>query len=115
MKFAWSWNRKIKKLPASATLNSTERMTRGVADPLNLRQKKARLELRRNFFSIRVMEHWIKVPYDLKRAKSVEAFKLSCRQYRKQNAESHRSTDARHEDQPGLLRVNYQVKQVTSK
>ena len=64
-------------------VNSSERMTRGVADPLNLKQRKARLELRRNFFSIRVVEQWNKVPYDLKRAQSVQAFKSGYRQYRK--------------------------------
>ena len=64
-------------------VNSSERMTRGVADPLNLKQKRARLELRRNFFSLRVVEHWNKVPYDLKRVNSVKAFKSGYKQFRK--------------------------------
>ncbi len=55
-------------------LNS-ERVTRRAADPLNLAQGRSRLDLRRNFFSQRVIAGWNAVPPELKRARTVLAFK----------------------------------------
>ena len=43
-----------------------QRATRNSADPLNLRVNHGRLEIRRNFFSVRVIESWNKIPSDLK-------------------------------------------------
>ncbi len=54
---------------------TAERLTRRAADPLNLVRGRSRLELRRNFFSQRVIENWNKVPEALKRARTVDAFK----------------------------------------
>lgn len=57
--------------------------TRAVADPLNLVQNRSRLDLRRNFFSQRVIEHWNRIPASLKMAANVEAFKRGYKKLRK--------------------------------
>jgi hypothetical protein len=49
--------------------------TRQDADPLNLKQKPARLEIKRNFFTQRVVKKWNAIPSDVKRAKNVNMFK----------------------------------------
>jgi hypothetical protein len=43
-----------------------QRATRNSADPLNLRVNHGRLEIKRNFFGVRVIESWNKIPSDLK-------------------------------------------------
>jgi hypothetical protein len=48
---------------------------RSATGPLNLRQQAAGLEVRRNFFSIRVVEEWNKIPSTIKMASSVTSFK----------------------------------------
>jgi ribonuclease P/MRP protein subunit RPP40 len=58
----------------------TGRATRSADDPLNLRPKTTRLEIRRNFFSSRVIESWNQVPSTMKNAKTVGGFK---REYKK--------------------------------
>ncbi len=63
-------------------VNSNGRVTRGVADPLNLVQKRARLDLRRNFFSQRIVADWNKVPAQLKMARNAAAFKAGYRAHR---------------------------------
>ncbi len=40
----------------------SERVTRSSANPLNLRMKHVRMELRRNFFSVRVIDSWNAIP-----------------------------------------------------
>ena len=52
-----------------------QRTTRAAADPLNLRGAAARSEIRRNFFSQRVVNSWNRIPADLKAAKTAEAFR----------------------------------------
>ena len=52
-----------------------QRMTRGNAHPLSLKQQRARLEVRRNFFSQRVVESWNKIPTVIKDTKNVSSFK----------------------------------------
>ena len=47
------------------------RQTRGNAHPLSLRQERSRLEVRRNFFSQRVVDGWNKVPAVIKYVKTV--------------------------------------------
>ena len=42
------------------------RATRTTADPLNVRVKHGRLEVRRNFFTVRVTEQWNQVPMNIK-------------------------------------------------
>jgi len=55
--------------------SEANRATRRTADPLNLMQQPARLDIRRNFYSSRVVERWNEVPASLKQDKSVNAFK----------------------------------------
>jgi hypothetical protein len=45
------------------------------ADELNLKQKPARLDVRRNFFSQRIVKKWNEIPGEVKRAKNVTSFK----------------------------------------
>jgi hypothetical protein len=49
-------------------VNMSVRTTRSAADPLNLKAQPARLAIRRNFFSNRVIEPWNLVPSELKNA-----------------------------------------------
>jgi hypothetical protein len=49
--------------------------TRQDADELNLKQKPARLDVRRNFFSQRIVKKWNELPGEVKRAKNVTSFK----------------------------------------
>ena len=58
--------------------------TRNATGPMNLRHQAARLEVRRNFFSQRVVENWNKVPTNIKVACTVNSFK---RGYKKHRAE----------------------------
>ena len=55
------------------------RVTRMAADPHSLRLPPARLELRRNFFTCRVVEKWNNLPIEVKCAKNVRQFKLAYR------------------------------------
>ena len=58
------------------------RVTRVAADNLNVRVKNGRLELRRNFFSVRVATLWNNVPPLIKRAASAHAFKQQYKRFR---------------------------------
>ena len=58
------------------------RATRATADPLNIKVKHGRLEVRRNFFTIRVTEQWNRVPRDIKNQKTVDSFKNAYAKYR---------------------------------
>ncbi len=51
------------------------RATRQAADPCNIRPGTARLEVRRNFFSQRVVADWNRIPPEIKMSNSVESFK----------------------------------------
>jgi hypothetical protein len=63
-----------------------ERATRSSDGPLNLRQRHARLEVRRNFFSNRVVESWNQVPSDAKNARNAGMFKRLYRAHREAQA-----------------------------
>lgn len=52
-----------------------QRETRQSSDPLNLVKPRARLDIRQNFFSIRVVDKWNSLPSQIKSAKSINAFK----------------------------------------
>jgi hypothetical protein len=62
----------------------THRATRSADNPLNLRLKASGLEVRRHFFSNRVVEDWNLVPSTVKNARTVSAFKKA---YKKLRAE----------------------------
>jgi len=63
-------------------VDTSVRTTRSAADPLNLRAQPARLDIRRNFFSNRVIEPWNLVPSELKNARTVGFFKRAYRRHR---------------------------------
>jgi hypothetical protein len=56
--------------------------TRSATGPLNLRHQAARLEVRRNFFSLRVVEEWNRIPSTIKMASSVNSFKNKYKKHR---------------------------------
>ncbi len=58
------------------------RTTRSTADPYNLRVKHGRLDPRRNFFRIRVIEDWNRIPAEVKRVDNSESFKATYRTQR---------------------------------
>ena len=56
--------------------NNSERInTRLHSDPLNLVKKRSNLEIRKNFFTERVVEHWNSLPMSLKNAPTLKNFK----------------------------------------
>ena len=57
------------------------RETRAAADPHSLRMPPARLDLRRNFFSHRVVERWNNLPSAVKDSKNVKQFKMAYRRH----------------------------------
>jgi hypothetical protein len=57
------------------SVTETGRATRSAADPLNLRPQQSRLEIRRHFFSQRVVEGWNGTSAELKQAVSVKNLK----------------------------------------
>ena len=62
------------------------RTTRLAADPLNVRVPSARLELRRNFFSVRICDKWNNLPSEVKNSKNVHQFKRAYRHYQSTRA-----------------------------
>jgi hypothetical protein len=60
------------------------RSTRSAADPLNIVVRSGRLDLRRNFFSIRVIESWNEIPPDLKAVESAARESARYKQLRAQ-------------------------------
>ncbi len=59
-----------------------ERATRRSDGPPNLRPRPARLDVRRNFFSNRVVESWNQIPSNVKNARNVGMFKRLYRTHR---------------------------------
>jgi len=59
------------------------RATRSTDDPLNVRPKAARLEIRKIFFSSRVTDSWNKIPMShVKNVRTVSGFKRSYKKHR---------------------------------
>jgi hypothetical protein len=58
-------------------------VTRANADPLNIRPQKGNLDLRKHFFSNRVINEWNKLPFDVKSICSPNKFKIALRKWRK--------------------------------
>ena len=54
---------------------NAERATRSRDGLLNLKPRAARLEVRRNFFSNRVVDSWNQIPSEVKNARTVSMFK----------------------------------------
>ena len=55
--------------------DSDRRNTRGMSSPLNIVPRRARLDMRQNFFSNRVVPHWNELPNDLREMAGLDAFK----------------------------------------
>ena len=53
----------------------TQRDTRASADPLNLRTSLTRLDIRKNFFTNKVIREWNALPLDIKSIPKLDAFK----------------------------------------
>jgi hypothetical protein len=51
--------------------------TRLTADPLNIKPKRGRLEVRRNFFTVRVIDEWNRIPANIKARKTASSFKAA--------------------------------------
>jgi hypothetical protein len=66
-------------IPAS---EGQARVTRMGADPLNVRQQASRLDIRKQFYSQRVVDAWIKVPTDIKNSVTVSSFKMAYKKHR---------------------------------
>lgn len=64
--------------------SSIHRSTRSTADPMNIKVKSGRLELRRQFFSVRVINDWNKIPEELKRMESAARFRACYKKLRAQ-------------------------------
>jgi hypothetical protein len=52
-------------------------LTRQAADPLNVKIPAARLDLRKNFFSVRVCDKWNSLPSEIKNSENVKIFMTS--------------------------------------
>jgi hypothetical protein len=63
-------------------MDQAGRATRSTDDPLNVRLKAARLEVRKNFFSSRVTENWNYNLSHVKNVKTVSGFKRSYKNHR---------------------------------
>ena len=61
------------------------RATRSTADPLNVRVRHGRLDVRMYFFTVRVTEAWNMVPADIKNSRTCSSFKASYARHRKDN------------------------------
>ena len=57
------------------------RATRLAADPWTVRVPAARLDLRKNFFTVRTSVRWNRLPLEVRASKSVNAFKNAYRRY----------------------------------
>jgi hypothetical protein len=69
-------------------VDTSVRMTRSAADPLNLKPQAARLEIRRHLFSNRVVEGWNLIPSELRNARTVHFFKSVYRKHRAELVET---------------------------
>jgi hypothetical protein len=58
------------------------RATRNADCPLNLRQRAARLKVRKNFFSNRAIDNWNLIPSEVNKARTVTSFKRSFKNQR---------------------------------
>ncbi len=55
------------------------RATRSTTDPYNLKVRLSRQDQRRNFFSIRIIEEWNRIPAEVKRMDKSETFRATYR------------------------------------
>jgi hypothetical protein len=60
--------------------------TRSITDPLNIKFSTGRLEVRRNFFSVRVIQSWNVIPIEIRQRTSPESFKRAYKAHREATA-----------------------------
>ena len=65
-------------------------VTRRTADSLNLAPPRCRLDLRKNSFAVRVVEHWNGLDYETKRLPTVKRFKNAIKNTQEQGARPYR-------------------------
>ena len=65
-----------------------DRVTRLSGDPLNLKLIRANTEIRRNFFSHRVVNAWNQIPTTIKNARTTSSFKSQFNNYMLQQQQS---------------------------
>jgi hypothetical protein len=63
-----------------------DRITRANSDPLNVKSRGGRLEIRKNFFSNRVASHWNAVPADIKMLPDTKKFKTAFNRWSQTNS-----------------------------
>ena len=63
------------------------RVTRATSHPLNVRVRHGRLDVRRNFFSVRTSGPWNDIPGHIKDQKTVTGFKTEYAKYRQHVAQ----------------------------
>ena len=70
-------NRKVDVLPSTyfERFDENAKQTRIASDPMNIRKPQFNLEIRKNFFSIRVIDKWNSLPDSIKKATSLNQFK----------------------------------------
>ncbi len=87
-------------------------MTRNGADPFNIKAKTGRLEVRRQFFSMRVINDWNNIPADMKSRPGTASFKAAHKKLRARPA--HPATPMSSTvTLPGSPRTILQVKEVS--
>jgi hypothetical protein len=59
--------------------SGTAHATRSRADPLNIKCKTGRLKIRRNFFFVRVISDWNKIPVEIKMKQSAKSLRQCTR------------------------------------
>ena len=62
-------------------------VTRHQIDPLNIVKERSNLELRKNFFTVRVADTWNKIPSDMKNILPEHKFKKSLKQWMNDRAD----------------------------
>ena len=66
--------------------SDSDRVTRVAADGLNVKVKNGRLDVRRNFFSVRVTSQWNAVPSHIKKMMPAHLFKRAYKRHRDHDA-----------------------------
>jgi hypothetical protein len=61
---------------------TSQRNTRSPADPMGIKKVYGKTELRNNFFSVRVIDDWNRVPQEMKQIANSEVFKKNYRKLR---------------------------------
>ena len=72
-----------KTVPLFEQVTGGTHHTRAAADPLNVKIPFARLDVRKNFFTVRATAPWNRIPNSIKTAKTVSQFKYLYKNHRR--------------------------------